>query len=109
MPKKKAKRNPRVCHDERPTLSSPKPLTLALILEHECSSPEDWKAYQEFSQEDQFWHSLPREERAKVKQPEWTGWNIYRITLHCNIIEVVARKLPSGVGYEVREYLIRDH
>lgn len=86
-----------------------KPLTLDLILEHECYSPEDWREYEEFSKLDQRWHNLPAEERAKVKQPQWLGWNIYRISLHCNIIEVIARKLPRQEKYEIREYRILDH
>ena len=84
---------------------------LVAILSNACGNPENFTAYQDFTDET---HTLINSEEWKSRAPEdkiyptYDGWMNYDITVHCIRFTVTARHDESG-AWVVREYVMQDH
>lgn len=82
-----------------------KKLTLDMILEMACWNPENFEEYQTYQQSIV---DMPKETKVQ-DYPIFTGWRRYSITLHCVEMTIIARKHPANNGYQIRDYIARDH
>lgn len=84
--------------DQNDTKKKQPKLTIGVLLEHACGNPDDFEHWTQ-------WNSKIREQMKYVPYP---GYLRYTISLHCQEVTVIARKLPNG-GYHIKDMLWQEH
>ena len=84
-----------------------KKLDINALLDLACWNAENFSEFEEWTAKQS--EILQDPEKGFEDVPPFVGWRRYSITLHCVEMTIIARKHPDNKGYQIRDYLVRDH